>query len=391
VNLFDAGALLLLVVAVILGFRSGALPQLGGLIGAIAGGVAAIALLPLVEGAIADLEPALRAVSVLMGIVLLVAIGEAAGSAAGRYGALKLGGGVLDRVDRVAGALVGAAQAVLIVWLAGGLLAAGPIPRLAAQAQNSFVVRTLDGVLPPPTAIAVGLGRLLDDTGLPELFVGLEPLPAPPVDRPDDPQARAIGALAEASTGKVTAQTCNAVSTGTGFAIAADYVVTNAHVVAGASTVRVSLAGRLRDATVVLFDPELDVALVHVPGLGARALVFATTEPRRGTAGAALGFPGGGALTIVPAAVASVYDATGRDIHAERTVVRRILELRAEIERGDSGGPFVLADGTVGGVVFGEARNNEEVGYALSAEAVAVRVQPAIGRSTAVDLGDCIT
>ena len=71
-------------------------------------------------------------------------------------------------------------------------------------------------------------------------------------------------------------------------------------------------------------------------------------------------------------------------------VARQIIELRAAINRGDSGGPFVLADGTVGGIVFAEARSDEDVGYALSPRSVAVRIQPSIGRTGEVSVGDCI-
>jgi S1-C subfamily serine protease len=390
VNLFDVGAVILLVVAVILGYRSGAVPQVGGLAGAILGGALAILALTPAEGLIGGLGPGLRAAAVLLWLLLAVGIGEAIGSRIGRYVAYRLGTGLLGGVDRLAGGFLGAAQAILVVWLAGGLLAAGPVPRAAAEAQKSTTLRALSVVLPAPTEIAVELGRLLDASGLPKVFVGLEPIPAPPVDRPDDPRARAIAAAAEASTVKVTAQTCGLLSTGTGFAVATDYVVTNAHVVAGGRTVRVSLAGSPFDAAVVLFDPDLDVALLWVPRLPAPALRFAATEPQRGDTGAALGFPGGGGMVIVPAAVADRHEAHGRDIYDEHRVTRQILELRAAIDRGDSGGPFVLADGTVGGIVFAEARTDEDVGYALSAPSVAVRIQPGVGRTSEVALGDCI-
>jgi S1-C subfamily serine protease len=161
-------------------------------------------------------------------------------------------------------------------------------------------------------------------------------------------------------------------------------------VVAGSSTIRVSRGGAVHDAVPVLFDPDLDVVLLWVPGLDAPPLRFASRDPQRGTGGAALGFPGGGSLTVIPAAVAGAYDARGRDIYAETTVTRPILELRATVDQGDSGGPFVLADGTVGGVIFAEARSNEEVGYALSAVAVAARVGPGFGRQGGVDVGPCI-
>jgi S1-C subfamily serine protease len=120
------------------------------------------------------------------------------------------------------------------------------------------------------------------------------------------------------------------------------------------------------------------------------ALRFAATDPTRGTVGAALGYPGGGSLTIVPAAVTGAYSATGRDIYDEAIVNRRVLELRAQIDRGDSGGPFVLRDGTVGGLIFAEARTDPDVGYALSPTAVATRVAPALGRTGHADTGECL-
>jgi hypothetical protein len=95
-------------------------------------------------------------------------------------------------------------------------------------------------------------------------------------------------------------------------------------------------------------------------------------------------------LTIVPAAVTGSYRATGRDIYDEARVDRDILELRAQIDRGDSGGPFVLQDGSIGGLVFAEARSDPEVGYALTPTSVAVRIAPAIGRHEAVSTGDCL-
>jgi S1-C subfamily serine protease len=390
VNLFDLGAIVLLVVAVVLGFRSGALPQVGGLGGAVLGGGLAIVALPLVELAVASLEPWPKAIVVLAWLLISVGIGEAVGSGVGRALTLRVGRGVLGTMDQLAGGFFGAAQAVLIVWLAGGLMAVGPIQRVAAQAQTSTSVRTLSAIPPPPTEIAVEFGRLLDASRLPDVFVGLEPVPAPPVERPTDPRAQAIADAATGSTVKVTAQTCGAISSGTGFAVAGDYIVTNAHVVAGSRTLRVILDGRAFDAIAVLFDPDLDIAVLHAPGLGARALRFATSDPVRASEGAALGFPGGGELTAIPAAVAARYDAQGRDIYGRDRVNRKILELRAAIERGDSGGPFVLVDGTVGGVVFAESRSDEDVGYALSPVSVAVEIAPAVGRTSPVDTGDCL-
>jgi S1-C subfamily serine protease len=262
---------------------------------------------------------------------------------------------------------------------------------MASQAQTSFVVRALNGVLPAPTEIALQLGQALDDTGIPDLFVGLEPLPAPPVEKPTDPVARAIGLVAERSTVKVSARTCEFISTGSGFVVARGYVVTNAHVIAGASTVRVAANdGSALDAIPVFDDPQLDIALLWVARLQEPALRLASEDPQRGATGATLGFPHGGSLRIAPAAVASAYEAQGRDIYGERRVSRTILELRTEVDQGDSGGPFVLADGTVGGVVFAEARTDEDVGYALTPVSVGVTITPFIGRTSEVATGDCV-
>jgi S1-C subfamily serine protease len=196
-----------------------------------------------------------------------------------------------------------------------------------------------------------------------------------------------------ASTFKVSAATCGLSSVGTGFAVTPAYIVTNAHVVAGAGShgIRITGArGNVSDAVPVLFDPELDIALLFVEGLNAQPLRFADDDPDRGALGATLGYPGGAALTILPAAVADRYPATGRDIYGGDRVRRLILELRAEIERGDSGGPLVLSDGTVGGVVYAEARTNEEVGYALAPSEVWAGIRPGIGRRATVDTGDCL-
>jgi len=392
VNPIDLLTLVLIVVALILGWRSGAIPQVSGLLGAIGGGVLAIFLLPYVAEPLAGVDPSMRPIVVLAGLVIAVGIGESLGGAVGRAIARRLGSGLLGTADRTAGAGFGVVQVLLIVWLAGSLLAEGPVPRLAETAGGSTAVRTLAGILPPPTEIASGLGGWLDTTGLPDVFVGFEPVPAPPVDRPNDPAARAIAAAAEVSTLKVSAATCGLSSVGTGFVVSLDYVLTNAHVVAGSGArgVRVLARGRVLDAVPVLFDPALDVALLHVAGLQVPALHFAPEDPSRGALGATLGYPGGGALTIVPAAVADRYQATGRDIYGVDRVRREILELRAEIDRGDSGGPLILEDGSVGGVVFAEARTDPQVGYALTASAVWARIRPSIGQTAAADTGACV-
>ncbi len=389
-NPLDLLALLGLTAAIIAGIRTGALPQVLGIAGAVGGIVVVLAAAPWLLDVTGGLDPVPRAIVVLVAVLGSVLVCEALGAAVGRAMAGELGSGVLSGADRLLGGFVGAAQAFLIIWLVGGLLAAGPFPSLARTANQSVVVRGVDGLLPPPTEVVGQIAGALDASGLPDVFVGLDPIPLPPVDTPTSRQAQQIADPALASTARIVTRACTEQVTGTGILVAPGYLLTNAHVVAGASTIRVALGDRLVDGTPVLFDPTFDVALLHTPGLDGPGLRLAGAVPDRGVTGAALGYTGGGPLVVLPAAVAGSYQATGRDIYGMHQVTREIIELRAAIDPGDSGGPLVLADGTVGGMVFAESRSDPNVGYALSPVAIAERVTPAIGRTSPVAVGACL-
>ena len=390
-NPVDLIAIVMVVLAVLLGIRSGALPQLLGLAGAAVAALTGLAVLPAATPLMDQLPAAIRAIVVLSVLLGLVGLGEALGAAMGRAASQALGSGLLGALDRVGGALVGAAQAILILWLAGGVIAAGPFPNLSKLAQTSTALRVIDGFLPPPTEIVLELGQILDDSGLPNVFIGLEQLPAPDIDLPSDALASGIGAQAAPSVLRVVADGCGQRASGTSFVIAPGYLVTNAHVVVGASSILVQTSDASFSARPVLLDLDLDVALLFANRVDAPPLTFATEDPRRGDLGAAIGYPGGGDKVVEPATVAATYLATGLDVTGEARVTRRIIELRSRVNPGDSGGPLVLEDGTVGGVVFAESRVDPAVGYALSPLEVVDRISPAIGSTDAVPPGPCIT
>ena len=389
-NPLDAIAIALLVIAVILGTRSGALPQIGGLIGAGAGALLGLAAIPTILPHLDTVAPLLRVLAVLVVLFLFVGLGEMFGARVGRSASALLGSGILGTLDRVGGGLVGAGQAVLIVWLMGGILAAGLVPQLVADAKSSLAIRGVGLVLPPPTEVVLQIDRALNESGLPNVFLGVDRPPAASVDLPSVPFAQALGRLALLSVPRVEADACTYRSTGTGVVVKAGYVVTNAHVIAGARAIRVFTARGPLAATAVRFDPDLDVAVLRVPGLDAGPLVFATGDPPRGTIGATIGFPNGGSAVIGPAAVTDTYVAEGLDIEGSAPVSREVIELQAVVDPGDSGGPFLLANGTVGGLVFAESRTDASVGYALSPAAVAAAIVPALSLTARVSTGSCL-
>jgi hypothetical protein len=67
-----------------------------------------------------------------------------------------------------------------------------------------------------------------------------------------------------------------------------------------------------------------------------------------------------------------------------------VIEMRADVAPGDSGGP-VIVDGRVGGVTFSESRFNSSIGYALSPVAVVNSIDAALGSGDPVATGPCLT
>jgi S1-C subfamily serine protease len=230
---------------------------------------------------------------------------------------------------------------------------------------------------------------VLDD-GLPGLGVLLGPGtadPAPPVALDDPDLERAAASVARVSG---NAYACGRGSSGTGFVIAEDRVVTNAHVVAGVDTPIVELPGvTAREGRVVYFDPVDDLAVIAVDDLGAAVLPFSPTLAA-GDAAVVQGYPYGGPFTMVSAGVQSVGTATVPDVYDRSWNPREIYALQATVRPGNSGGPLLTADGAVAGVVFARAENDEDLGYAMTmAELTPVAARAPSLRDT-VSSGSCV-
>ena len=68
---------------------------------------------------------------------------------------------------------------------------------------------------------------------------------------------------------------------------------------------------------------------------------------------------------------------------------RTVYELQAVVRPGNSGGPFVLTDGEVAGLVFAASTTDPHVGYALTSREIQPLVQRAESRTRPVSTGEC--
>ena len=328
----------------------------------------------------------------LTGVVILFAAGSI-GSSAGywlgeplRLRSLRKAGGA--RLDGLGGALFSMFAVLSVCWFLGLSFSRGPSPDVSRLIQHSTILRILDDTIPRPPPFLAGVEQLLAGVPFPSAFAGLEPalpeaLPLPKsIDTPGLRHAQSV-------TVKVVSDGvgCSGRVSGSGFPVAGNHILTNAHVVAGTrNTTVVATDGRVLAATVVLFDPLRDVAILDVPKLDLPAL--ASRDGVRGSQGAVIGYPGGNAETASPAVVDGLVTAEGRDIFNETLVNRQILVVEAIVLPGNSGGPLVDVSGAVLGVVFAASTTEGQRAYALSNAEVIPDVQSAIGHSGPVDTGN---
>ena len=303
----------------------------------------------------------------------------------------------LGSVDAVFGVAVAVAATLIATWLVGSLLSQSRYTGLDEAVQQSRIVRALDKVLPPIPSVFSSVQRFLSQNGFPVVFAGLPPQAAAPVTLPSNASERAAVVRADGSTVQISGAGCGVIQEGSGFVAAPGLVVTNAHVVAGIAAPQVIDAAGRHQATVILFDPRLDVAVLRVSHLADPPLAIVPTIVGRGTTGVVLGYPEGGPLRYGKAGVAASFSLPVLDIYGTAQVTRAMYQLDALVQPGNSGGPLVasgvpgVADGTVIGVVFARSTTNSGVGYALAMPAVSADIVRAESAKTAgVGTGACV-
>ena len=299
-------------------------------------------------------------------------------------------------VDSALGSVIGVLAVLVVSWMIAVPLASSPYPTLASEASNSTIVRRVDGVMPQGARnLYSSLRSFLDQSGFPPVFgdlpsTSVTPVAAPPADL--SPAFRSRILAARGSILKIYSQApeCSRGIEGSGFVYAPHYMLTNAHVVAGARSVQVQLAsGRSVDATVVLYDPDRDIAVLHVPGVDAPALTLAATDAVQGDIAAVVGYPENGPFTVRTARVRGRTEIDGTNIYGTGDVRRSIYSIRAIVREGNSGGPLLAANGTVLGIVFATARDSADTGFVLSDDELAPDAAAGRGRTAAMTTGDC--
>jgi S1-C subfamily serine protease len=388
VNGLDLLIVVLLVIAGLSGYRRGFTVQAFSFGGLLVGLAIGAAVAPLVAGVVET--PLAQSAVAAVTLIALAGVGDAAGSLVGSRLRERAHATGLAHADAVGGSVIAVVASLLAIWFVALNLVNGPFPSVASEIRGSGVVRALDETLPEPPSLLGQVRRFFNRFGFPDVFAGLPPLPAAPVDAPTESEARRAVEAAVGSTVRIVGQGCGHVQEGSGFVVATGYVLTNAHVVAGvdAPLVQTQAAPGGLPATPVSFDAELDIAILYVRVPLGPPLAF--SEADRGDAGAVLGYPGGGPLEAEPAAVLRAFDAVGRDIYGTKPAERSVLELQAIVRPGNSGGPFVLSDGRVGGVVFAASTTDDDVGYAVAAVDVAPYVDQVVGATGEVDTGPCV-
>jgi S1-C subfamily serine protease len=336
------------------GFLRGAFSLAGFAFGAYLGA----RLAPLI---LSDGSPYVPVVALAGAILLGTLMRGLAGMLAG---ALRTSIGVIPGMrllDRFAGLVLGLVAGVFLCWALGAVLLYVPgETELRRSVQRSLILSEINEVVPPERLLEE-LERV-DPIGV---FLGPPAIVAPP----DKGLAKDADVVrASQSVVRVTGIACGLGVEGSGWVASPGLVVTNAHVVAGLRQLRVDTAGgKAFTATVVAFDVANDVAVVRVPGLGARALVLA--PPERGTAIALVGYPQNGPLTRTPGRLGGTADVLSRDAYGRGHVTRQITAIRGAVEPGSSGGPGLDGEGHVRTTVFAR-RPRETGGYGIPADLI---------------------
>jgi S1-C subfamily serine protease len=388
----DGILILLMLVFAISGYRQGFVIGALSIGGFFSGALIGLQVGPLIANQFAD--GAIRLTVSLVSIFALAVLGQTLAGWFGTRLRRAIDSKPLQRIDDAGGAVVSVVALLLVAWLIAVPLGSSPFPSLNSEVRSSLILGGINDLMPAQAqALSAGLRETLDTNGFPDVFGGLTPTKAREVAAPDPALAKSqVVVNSRKSVIKVlgTAPSCSRRIEGSGFVYAPEHVMTNAHVVAGTRDVQVETKdqGR-RDGTVVVYDPERDLAVIYVPGLREPVLPFVQRPAATGASAVVLGFPLDGPYDAQAARVREVSRITGPDIYDQSDVTREIYTIRALVRSGNSGGPLVTTNGQVLGVIFAAAADDRHVGFALTAAEAAGTAKAGAKKTSETRTGDC--
>ena len=330
----------------------------------------------------------------LCAVLVLAVLGQVAATTLGGRLRREMVWRPVQAVDQAAGAGVSVVSVLLVAWFLGLALVNSSMPVVSQQVRNSALLSGMKDVLPANAQTWFkSFANVLDRSGFPQVFAPFTREQIANVPAPDPAVLNSTAVVsARNSIVKIVgnAPSCGKQIEGSGFVFSSQHVMTNAHVVGGVThpTVQIGGTGRLYRATVVLFDPTSDVAVLYVPGLSATPLQF-DDNGASGDSAVVAGFPEDGPFTPVAARIRQEISAQGQDIYQQSTAVRDIYSLYAQVLQGNSGGPLLTPSGHVYGVVFAKSLEDSSTGYALTARQVAPDAQQGANSTAAVDTEGC--
>jgi S1-C subfamily serine protease len=326
-----------------------------------------------------------------------IAIGNIFGSIIGNFIRSFFARGPLNFFNKLTGSAFSALIWAAVLWLLSGFISALPVSKISETVDDSYVITKLDEYVPDEFSKYIDFARSLIITSqLPEVAIDViaETEPEPEIEVLDTTilkNTRVVNAFQSVARIESISEQCNTRLSGSGFVIAENLVVTNAHVVAGINRPNVRIGGKGKSVSgkVIYFDSRVDLALIRTNGLTAAALSMGENLERNDVAVVA-GFPLGGNLTPLPARIKAVAKATDKDIYGNGEVTREMYVLNAGVQQGDSGAALLDAQGKVVGVVFAASAAESSVGYALTLTELKKALIMGQARTEAVKTGKCI-
>ena len=374
------------------GWRQGGLASLLSAVGILAGFIIGLGVAPLVLQ-ITD-QVGIRFLLALGMLILLIGLGQLLGSALGHAIRDRMKTKSGQRVDSSFGAILMSVFSLVLIWLIATPMATGLSNSVGKGVRESAILREVNKVMPDElTQLPRSISGMLNDSGLPPVMMPWEDGSSVDVEAPNievadqamvqDIRPSVVHVIADADG-------CRRRMMGSGFVTADNYVVTNAHVVAGTQTAYVDTVVGIKEARVVYYNPEVDIAVLRAENLGLEPLAWADGPAYTGDDAVVMGFPHSGPFTASAARIRERVNIAGPDIYSNSRVERESYILRGTVVQGNSGGPLISPNGTVLGLIFGASVDDTDTGYAITAEEVRAHVGDVTRFENSVDTQECV-